>query len=171
MENKKISLLILLDLSKAFDSVNHNILLRKCQMLNINTAWFESYLSKRQQMVKIKNKTSSCKNISFGVPQGSILGPLLFVIFINDLIRYIPNCFLVQYADDTQILLDGDINNLENLIEKAIDVLNIAKRYFQANGLLLNAKKTQCIFIGTRQYINRIDDTIVLPFDCIVIKP
>ena len=148
MDNKKISLLLLLDLSKAFDSVNHEILLRKCQILNIETEWFESYLRNRQQIVKIKNITSSCRSISFGVPQGSILGPILFIIFVNDLIKHVPHCYLVQYADDTQILLEGDIDNLEELIQRAVNILDLAKTYFQKNGLLLNTKKTQCISSG-----------------------
>ena len=171
MENKKISLLLLLDLSKAFDSVNHEILLRKCEMLNIDTAWFQNYLSNRHQIVKIKNTTSSSRAVSFGVPQGSILGPILFIIFVNDLVKYLPQCYIVQYADDTQILLEGDISDLNGLIERANNILTLAKVYFQINGLLLNTDKTQCIFIGSRQYINRIDPNVTINFNGNQIKP
>ena len=170
-DNKKISLLLLLDLSKAFDSVNHNILLCKCKKLNIDPCWFQDYLSNRQQSVKIGNTISSTKHVSFGVPQGSILGPILFVIYVNDLIECLPDCFIVQYADDTQILIEGEINNLEALIRKAEEVLYRVKLYFLKNGLLLNEKKTQCIFVGSRQYIAQIDSNISINFNGNIIKP
>ena len=156
IENKKISLLLLLDLSKAFDSVNHQILMEKCEKLNIDSFWFQNYLENRVQSVRIGTTLSSPQNINFGVPQGSILGPLLFLIYINDLPEYIRDCLLVTYADDTQILLTGEIDKINELLQKAKDVLICAKAYFNKNGLLLNEGKTQIIFFGSRQYISRI---------------
>ena len=85
IDKKKISLLLLIDLSKAFDSMNHKILLNKCQTLHINPSWFEDYLRNRLQSVRLKNVVSSPKSVEFGVPQGSILGPILFNIYVNDL--------------------------------------------------------------------------------------
>ena len=171
IDKKKISLLLLIDLSKAFDSVNHNILLNKCQSLHIDPAWFKDYLSNRFQSVRLRNVVSSPKSVEFGVPQGSILGPILFNIYVNDLQNFLSQYFIVQYADDTQIIIDGCIDNLEDITRRAEEVLNRAKMYFQLNGLLLNESKTQCIFLGSRQYISEIGDDIHINFNGTVIKP
>ena len=165
IEQKKISLLLLLDLSKAFDSVSHQILLDKLCKVYIDPFWFQDYLKNRVQSVRMGSVLSSSKSINFGVPQGSILGPLLFLIYVNDLPKYMNYCLLVKYADDTQILLTGNINEIENITRRAEIILDKAKRYFNFNGLLLNEKKTQCIFFGAGQYIRRIPDSTKIIFN------
>ena len=171
IDERRISLLVLLDLSKAFDSVNHNILIQKLNNLNIDSQWFKSYLEDRSQSVRINNTISSSQRISFGVPQGSILGHLLFLIYVNDMPQFVKNCFLIQYADDTQLVFSSKLENLHELIEYAENTLLLAKSYFQNNGLLLNEDKTQCIFIGSRQYISRIPDDIKINFNGNLITP
>ncbi len=171
MDNKRISLLTLCDLSKAFDSVCHNILLSKCAKLNIESHWLESYLQNRTQSVKLKSVTSTETHVSHGVPQGSILGPILFNIYVNDMADYITECTVVQYADDTQFLHHDTLENLDNIIKATEATLAKVKEYFLRNGLLINPNKTQCIFIGSRQLLPHIPENTVIRFDGISIRP
>ena len=165
IDEKKISLLTLCDLSKAFDSVSHNILLSKCAKLKIDPFWFENYLTNRSQSVRIDEITSSKRDLTFGVPQGSILGPILFNIYVNNMSKKFKDCLVVQYADDTQFLHSGHIDDLHDLINRSEYTLKKAKKYFNSNGLMLNLKKTQCIFIGSRWYISRIPSSTYIMFD------
>ena len=171
IDKQEISLLLLLDLSKAFDSVSHDILLTKCDNLNIDRFWFNDYLCDRTQSVRIDSVISSPKRISFGVPQGSILGPLLFLIYINDMSDILSKYFLIQYADDSQIILSNKISNIEALKSEGEVALSDAKRYFQANGLNVNEAKTQCIFIGSRQFISLIPQDLTINFGNTAITP
>ena len=117
LDNGLSTCAIFLDLAKAFDSVSHNILLRKLQHYGIRGNvynFFQSYLSSRSQFVKMDNIKSTLLNVDFGVPQGSILGPLLFLIFINDL-PTATNFFIRLFADDTFLCSQNDnLLHLEN---------------------------------------------------------
>jgi len=90
---------------------------------------------------------------------------------VNDLSDYLQDCFLVQYADDTQILLTGNPECISELIERAENLLSTVKMYFQRNGLLLNEQKTQCIFIGSRYYISQLQEDIAINFNGNSITP
>ncbi len=171
MDNKSISLLTLCDLSKAFDSISHSILLQKCTNLNIDSFWFKDYVSNRTQSVRLNNTVSSIENIAYGVPQGSILGPVLFNIYVNDVADHITDCLLVQYADDTQFLHTSTVDNLNPLIRNTESTLLRLKSYFLRNGLLLNPAKTQCIFIGSRQVLVFIPPDTRVSFDGDSIHP
>ena len=119
---------IYFDFKKAFDSVPHNELLFKLKSMGISGnlwLWFESYLFNHQQCVKINNKYSHLLPVLSGIPQGSILGPLLFLIYVNDIPDYISNSVLYLFADDTKCLktisdpadsiqLQDDINSLNH---------------------------------------------------------
>ena len=107
-------------LKKAFDCVNHQILLAKLPFYGFTTLvleWFRSYLSGRVQKVCVGNSSSQWGNITTGVPQGSILGPLLFSLFVNDIPASVSNCVCRLYADDTILYTSGDsISDLNQLL-------------------------------------------------------
>ena len=163
--NDFITLVALCDLSKAFDSVSHRILLHKLDSVNVDKFWFEDYLANRKQSVKIGNYMSNSLPVEYGVPQGSILGPILFLIYVNDMREINFQCTMVQYADDCQFLIKGKVENIRDIIDKAELVLTKAKRYFDRNGLLINPGKTQFIIVGSRQNIARLPDDIHINFD------
>ncbi len=129
-----------------------------------------SYLSNKTQSVRLYDTAFEKSRISYGVPQGSVLGPILFNIHVNDLASFLPNCDVIQYADDTQITLSINIDNVKDLVQK-LKTLKLAKIYFNANGLMLNAKKLQCIFIGTRRLLSLIPPSTHLMVDGNVINP
>ena len=148
IDENLITLMMLCDLSKAFDSVSHVILLNKLNLVHVDSFWFEDYLQNRIQSVQIGKIRSSSTSVEYGVPQGSILGPILFIIYINDMINQNFECTLIQYADDCQFLIKGGVDDLNNIVKKAEDTLVKAKNYFDKNGLLINAKKKRKLFLS-----------------------
>ena len=114
-----IVITLLIDLKKAFDTIDHRILLRKLYSYGIRGSmlkWMESYLTDRSQYVVFDGKVSETHGIKCGVPQGSILGPLLFIISVNDICNVSPMLFKILYADDTCVLISG--NHLNDLIDR-----------------------------------------------------
>ena len=142
------TLTIFIDLKKAFDTVDHSILLKKMEhygIKNSSNLWFKSYLSDREQFVTINGIESERTKMVCGVPQGSVLGPLLFLLFINDLPN--SNNFLtLLFADDTTFQVSG--TNLEQLFELANAELEKSSVWFQANKSTLNVKKTKYIIFA-----------------------
>ena len=144
---------VLVDFRKAFDLVDHQLLLNKLRCYKCNETcikWFESYLTNRTQRVSINSHLSKSETVTCGVPQGSILGPLLFLIFINDLPLALKNSAAVDlYADDT-IFYDfqNDIEHLETNLQLALSSL---QEWCQQNGMVINTEKTKIMLITSRQ--------------------
>ena len=152
----EISLLCLIDLSKCFDIIDHSILLSKLSQYGVDTSWFASYLSGHTQTVSFTDKTGK-KHISkslpnnIGVFQGSSLGPLLYCLFSNDLSLFASDSDVIQYADDTQVLVSGKKTDFPALIYRMETALAALDTWFRSNSLKVNASKTQLIMFGTRQ--------------------
>ena len=137
---------VFLDQKKAFDTVNHHILLKKLfsyGIIGTILKWFESYLTDRLQFVTFDGTQSEVKSVKCGVPQGSILGPLLFIIYMNDLYNVSKFIFSILYADDTCVLLNG--KHLDELIVLINKELKLLFTWQQANKLSLNGQKTYYI--------------------------
>ncbi len=151
LSKNQISLLLLIDFSKAFDLVEHSILLKKLEHLGIRgiaQEWFKSYLKDREQFVTIDGVDSLTKSMEYGVPQGSILGPLLFIIYINDLPNISEIAKFILYADDANIFISGsDIDEVQKKVESVCAIL---LNWVDVNGLVLNLKKTQYIIFSRR---------------------
>ena len=150
IDKKKFMIGIFVDLSKAFDTLNHNILLQKLSSYGIRglaNRWFQSYLQDREQYVNFKNVLSSKSKIITGVPQGSILGPLLFLLYINDICKSSELLRFILYADDTNIFYCD--NNIEHLCEIVNRELQGVMQWFKANRLSVNLKKTNFVIFGT----------------------
>src|SRR6218665_1366046 len=154
IDNNDYSIGLFLDLSKAFDSVDHNILLKKLETYGIRglpLRWFENYLNKRQRQVQCNNKISSLRPIKYGVPQGSILWPLLFLLFINDLPNVSLSMHFELFADDSNVFISHKSH--ENLFQIMNSELPRVNDWFKANKLSLNLTKTFFILFASHRKI------------------
>jgi len=143
LNKKEFTIGIFCDLSKAFDMVPINLLITKLEKIGIRGSaleWFKNYLTKRKQFVQLGNDKSQLLESNFGVPQGSILGPILFLIFFNDITKC-TSLFMLLFCDDTTILASG--SNLPELVTQVNSELCKISQWFRANGMSLHPLKTK----------------------------
>ena len=151
IDKGNVNAVVFLDLKKVFDTVDHNILLSKLTFSGVNIGtthdWFKSYLNNRMQKCSVNGTLSSAKILTCGIPQGTILGQLLFLLYINDL----PNCLVnsepLMYADDTHLTYaSNNIEDIECTLNR--DLANVSD-WLKANKLTLNKTKTEFMVIGS----------------------
>ena len=165
---------IFLDFKKAFDTVNHEIPLKKLEHYGVRghaVKWFSSYLAERKQYTSVNNMNSQIDDISYGVPQGSVLGPLLLLIYINDLNNAIRFSYIRHFADYTDILYrNKSLRKINQIIN--FDLRNI-NEWFRANRIALNSNKTKIIMFRTprkaltRRINFRISEQKIVPKSCV----
>ena len=160
IDSSKLVGAVFIDLTKAFDTVGHSVLLSKLSaygVFDVEHKWFTDYLFNRKQLVNLDNTLSEAMSVKHGVPQGSILGPLLFIIFFNDLAEVLKHSKVVKFADDTVIYYgDKDFEVIENKLNTD---LQIVIKFFEENELLPNLKvgKTECMLFGTAKRLSKVD--------------
>ena len=159
----KTPVAIFLDLSKAFDTLNFDILLYKFKKYGVTgnaLSLINSYLTNRYQYVNYESNESDLLEIKTGIPQGSILGPLFFSIYINDLVKSSNKFSFLMYADDTTIYFDLEDFNALNRRTEINNELEKVNVWFKLNKLTINVDKSKCIFFHKRRKINPIEFSI-----------
>ena len=162
MDNQNIVIMLLLDLSAAFDTVDHNVMLHRLThdvgVGQTALKWFKSYMSDRVQAVHVNGSTSSARPLTCGVPQGSVLGPQLFSIYAAPVSKIIRNNNMLShfYADDTQIYITVKPHQ-EDIIDAAVESIEQCvteiRSWMKTNSLKLNDSKTEVIVYGSAQQL------------------
>ena len=171
IDKGNINTVVFLDLKKAFDTVDHDILLSKLEAYGIKDStynFFKSYLNIRTQKCVVNGSISESKSLAFGIPQGTILGPLLFILYINNLPNCLENSEPQMYADDTHLTFAG--NNVDIIEQKLNQDLISVKNWLVANKLTLNKSKTEFMVIRSRQRLGTFDRSPALKIDNVLIK-
>ena len=165
LDNDRVSGMVLVDYRKAFDMIDHTLLLKKLEMYGISRdslQWFTSYLKDRRQLVKLGDKQSSVAIVRHGIPQGSILGPLLFIVFINDLPLYVTSSRIDLYADDTTLTSStnySSIGRIEGTLNSSIaEIVDWAA----SNKLPINEGKTKAMLITGKRLPSKINEEMTL---------
>jgi len=161
LDNDKITGLVFIDYKKAFDLIDHQLLLPKLKVLGVNETFlpmFRDYLSGRSQYVTTDGCHSTKRSVTLGVPQGSILGPVLFLVFINDLPEALQHCVTDIYADDTTISHSAHYQEAPNAVSEGVqeDIIEVLN-WSSSNKMLLNESKTKSTLVTGKRLVNKMD--------------
>ena len=173
VNNGKLVGAVFMDLSRAFDTISHSQLLAKLQAYGIRDnelAWFTDYMFERTQLVELNGSRSSEESVFTGVPQGSILGPLLFIVFFNDFVDCLKHSQVIKYADDTVIYFaNKDITVIERYMN---DDLEQIARFLDDNELIINLKKgkTESVLFGTAKRLSMVNKSFEVLYNHNVIR-
>lgn len=165
IDNNELSLVIMLDYSKAFDTIGHDILISILHHIGFSVSavsLIQNYLTNRSQTVILNNCKSTSLPVTLGVPQGSILGPLLYVIYTFNLQTSLKNCNYHLYADDTQLQYNFNPNNLDNAIIAVNSDLNNLVLFSEKHGLRINTNKCYVMLFGRSKARDTYRDNIVI---------
>ena len=161
IDNRKVTLATFIDMAKAFDTVNHKILVKKLEYLGISGKMLKllkNYLENRKQSTLANGITSKSVRVTCGIPQGSTIGPLMYIIYMNDVYTSLKCCKYKLYADDTVLYMSGEIDCITNQL---CDDLKSFKTWCDKNKLTLNVKKTKYITFGLKSQTRKITNHIV----------
>ena len=162
-DSAQVTLLGLLDLSAAFDTVDHNILLTRLQVSygvsRSALAWIASFILHRSQSVNFNGQISARLQMRYGVPQGSVLGPLLFILYTADVISIATSHGIGahSYADDSQLYLHCPSTNQSTAVTRLAECIESVERWMRSNRLKLNSDKTQFMWLGSKQQLAKIE--------------
>lgn len=151
MDHNLCTVVLFLDLRRAFETIDRDIMLTKLNNLGIDGTvlkWFQNYLEGRKQMVVCDNIVSTESDIDYGVPQGSVLGPMLFILYINDIRKVLKHCKLKLFADDMAMSIEG--NSEQDIREKLNEDLSNVIEWFNKNRLKLNVEKTKLMVVANK---------------------
>ena len=166
---KKVYRCSVLDYKRAFETIDRDLLLEKLGAIGIQERalqWFRSYLSERYQVVKFNNSVSYKREVVYGVPQGSVLGPILFTLYINDIVNTLSHCAKQLFADDALLYFISD--NVNEIIKNLNADLEKIKLWSNENNLLLNLDKTKFMLITSRYSTNADLNVTVKIDDCYI---
>ena len=158
MDHGEITAACFIDISKCFDSIDHEFLLAKLEKHGVrkNLGWFKSYLSNRKQRVINNGTLSKAMPVKAGVPQGSVLGPFLFILFANDISNFVDNGQINCYADDALLYVSATtVIEAQTHLQKCIDAVEY---WYTENKLKVNAGKTEVMIFGTPQKVATISE-------------
>ena len=159
LDNDEYVVAVFLDFRRAFETVDRNMLLNKLEKLGIRDRalhWFKSYLDNRYQKVKFNSYLSDALETKYGVPQGTVIGPILFLLYVNDITMCVKECRVNIFADDTMIYITG--KNIAEMIAKMNIELNVIFEWLCDNSLCVNINKCKYMIIGSRNKLKHINN-------------